>query len=412
MNNTAFSSLFYKVFTLTLILLITISCVEEFETDSIKFERLLVVDGDISDQEKIHTVKLSYTSPIENNESETYEPVLNASVWVEDDLGNRVDFTEELNGTYTSPSTFAGEVGRHYALFITMSDGKSYQSSFQELVAAPEITSIYNRYFVDQGDGVATSIPGAQFFIDVENTSSNAQFFRYEWNDSHKVVARYTKLFDALEVNPGNFSLVPFNEDVKICYRESNSSELLLANANNSQNNQLLEIPIRFIAAENFDLTDTYSIEVTQRALSADAYSFYSKLKNFNDANGSLFDKQQGVVVGNVYSTSDANEKVLGFFEVSGAKSKRIFLSLSELDDQVLDHIFNPCTQTELIEFEGTLNEFYNAVDVPEEDKFEAIIARSVYEIFDMYGDFIVLGHRLCVDCRYRGSLDKPDYWP
>lgn len=389
-----------------------IGCVEEFETDSIKFEQLLVVDGNISDHTGSHQISLSYTTPINTNNNGQYEPASGALVWLEDDLNNKIEFSEASPGHYISPENFAGTIGRSYALHIQTSEGDKYQSQLQLLSAAPEISRIYHRFSIDYGDGEATAHPGAQFFLDVDRTEASSQLFRFEWNDAHEVTARYTKSLDS-EVNPdGSYTIFPFNENVKVCYREDSFSNIILASALESTTGELPEVPIRFTPSYGLDVTSAYSIEATIRAITPEAYSYYRKIKVFNESNGSLFDQQQGAVVGNVFSTSNPKEKVLGYFEVSGAASKRIFMDVYDFSPEVLEHTFRTCSEFRLFENVGSLYAFYNALDIQDEDERQAaIIYRAHYEIFD-YITANMMGHRYCVDCRYRGSLGKPDYWP
>lgn len=388
------------------------ACVDEIELNSIGYERLLVVDGNISDQSKTHEIFLSYTSPIDDNKDAS-EPVTGATVWVEDDEGNRTNFTEHNAGSYLSPINFAGTVGRSYALFISTTDGGEYQSSFQELKAAPEIDRIYNRFAVKEYNQTAETIAGAQFFIDVENAGASTGFYRYEWTDVHQVIARYIKMYDA-EIQPsGQFVIVPFDQDVRECYRESRFNEVIVATSTTNANGQLLELPIKFTPANTFDVTTMYSIEVTQRAISSEAFDYYRQIELFNESNGSLFDKQPGVIVGNVRSINSPDEKVLGLFEVSGSSSKRVFLELSDLDPEVYDNIYRTCPEFGTIEFNGSINDFYFATDISDpDDRQSAIVYRSVFEVFDLLPDVVIMAHRTCVDCRYRGTQGKPDYWP
>lgn len=404
-----------KAILFILCVLSLMGCVEEFEADSIKFEKLLVVDGNISDQQKEHAIKLTYTSPIDD-QTDVSNAASGAAVWVEDNIGDRTDFIEQSTpGLYLSPADFAGIPGRSYALYITTSEGDSYKSTFQTLTPAPEISRIYNRYSVDTGDGKSTSTPGFQFFIDVDNTLSSSQFFRYEWSDAHQIIVPYIKKYKA-EIQPnGSYTITDFDEDVKECYREDHFQEIILQTSSNNEGGSLQEVPIRFTASSEFDVTTKYSIEVTQRAISPEAYSYYRKLELFNESNGSLFDRQQGVVVGNLQSVNNPDEKVLGYFEVSGTTSKRVFLALTDLDPKGFEHVYRTCNEHGIIEFEGSLDEFYNATDVPEEERSTAILVRSVYDIFDQLGGLgeIVqqMAHRHCVDCRYNGQLGKPSYW-
>ncbi|WP_422005969.1 DUF4249 domain-containing protein [Roseivirga pacifica] len=402
---------YFGIILFVVALIVTASCVEEFETDSIKYEKLMVVDANISDQVKAHSVRLFYTVPIDSEVSQGETAITGATVWVEDDQANRIDFTETSPGTYYSPSDFAGTPGRSYALFITTNDGKNYQSSFQELVSSPEITNIYNRYHVELGDGEATSNPGVQFFIDVENANQGSQFYRYEWVDTHQIIVPYPKEVEAVH-NGQRYTVVPFDGDVEECYRETRFNELVLATSTNNDNGQLTEVPIKFSSAQDFDVTTKYAIQVTQRSISPEAYSYYRKIELFNESNGSLFDKQQGIIVGNITSLNDPEEEVLGFFEVSGASSKRVYLDLTDLDPAVSEYIFRVCQEYGALSFDGSIEDFYAALDVQEELRGTEVSRRSQFLIYKVgYTGEYMFSHRLCIDCTRRGSLGKPDYW-
>ncbi len=398
---------------LILLVLFATSCIEEIDTTSFTYEKLLVVDANISDQAKAHEVRLFYTSPIDGDVDDTFNAATGATVWVEDNLGVRTYFTEQSSGNYFSSVAFAGEAGKSYTLFITTREGKKYQSSVEKLVPAPEITEIYNRFAIESTGQKATSTPGVQFFIDVEDAQQSTQFYRYEWTDAHQVIVPFIKKYDAVFAGWAGYVISPFNEDVKECYRENSFDNLILANSASSSNGELREIPIRFSAASDFDVTTMYSIEITQRAVSAEAYSYYRKIKLFNESNGSLFDKQQGIIVGNISSIDTPDEQVLGYFEVSGASSKRIYIGSSELDEEVLEYVVRPCEKYSEMGFEGSLNTFYEAEDLPEDQRGAVIPIRELYELYDIEQGtgMKLLAHRLCSDCRKRGSLEKPEWW-
>lgn len=397
------------------LVLLPTACVEEFQIESQSYDQLLVVDGSISDRPGTHEIRISYTVPIDSEADNN--PVTGAEVWVEDNLSNRTDFIEANNGIYRSPIGFAGVRGRSYSLFITTEDGRQYQSTPQLLVASPEISKVYNRFEVISGNETEEALPGAQFFIDVDDAAESTQFYRYEWNDTHQVIVPYTKNYHATLQISGDYTITSFDEEVKECYRERKFNELILATSAGNVSGQLKEVPIKFSPSNDFDVTTAYSIEITQRAISAEAYSFYRKLELFNESNGSLFDKQQGMIVGNIVSRDNPNEKVLGYFEVSGETTRRVFLELSDLAEGVLENTFRPCYSVPLIEYDqGTLRDFYEANDVEEGQRQLVMGVRSQYELFDIMpglsGPTYLLAHRFCVDCTYNGIVGKPDYWP
>ncbi|MHA7101615.1 DUF4249 domain-containing protein [Roseivirga pacifica] len=393
------------------VIIVATGCVEEFETDSIKFEKLLVVDANISDQAKTHQVRLFYTNPIDQDTDNISNALTGATVWVEDNIGNRTDFIEQSPGYYHSPESFAGQRGNRYALFITTAEGKNYQSAYEEMVQSPQITDIYNQFNIELGDRNATSVPGVQFFINVENADQGSQFYRYEWNDVHQIVVPYPKKYEAIPSREG-YDVAPFTLDVEECYREERFDELILATSTNNANGQLVEVPIKFSQAYDFNVTTRYSIEITQRSISPEAYSYYRKIELFNESNGSLFDKQQGIIVGNVISLDDPDERVLGYFEVSGSSSKRIYLDYTALDPEILAYLDRTCEEYGAIQYSGSIEDFYAANDLPESLRGSEASKRSLYELFDLglTGEY-KFAHRFCTDCRRRGSLGKPEYW-
>ncbi|KYG84809.1 hypothetical protein AWW67_01820 [Roseivirga seohaensis] len=405
-----------KLWLLMLVVFATTSCIEEIETASFTYDRLLVVDANISDQAKAHEVRLSYTTPVDGDVDDAFNAVIGAEVWIEDDLGNRVDFYEQSAGAYFTADTYAGEAGRSYSLFITTNDGKRYQSSFEKLVAAPEVSEIYNRFAIESTDQEGGATPGVQFFIDVKEADQSTQFYRYEWTDAHQVMVPFVKKWEATPYYVGLamfYRITPFNEDVQECYRENQFNELILATSATNINGELSEIPISFSPATDFDVTTMYSIEITQRAISPQAYSYYRKIKLFNESNGSLFDKQQGIIVGNIRSIDSPDEQVLGYFEVAGASSKRVFLAPFELDPEVYEYVTKPCETYSAMAFDGSLNTFYEATDLPEDLRGSVIPIRELYELYDydQYTGTKFLAHRLCADCRKKGSIGKPEWW-
>lgn len=399
---------------LTLLALIMwglMACVEEIPIGSFTYERLLVVDANISNLAKTHEVRLFYTEPVGQSPDNEPNAVSEALVWIESSDGDVINFTEQAPGYYQSPANFAGIVGKSYALFIVTNDGKKYQSSFEELAKAPKISRVYDRLAFKATDLGTNLVPGIQFFIDIDNAQEGSQFYRYEWNDAHQIIMPYVKKFQYQRGS--NPDIVPYDKDVKECYKEQSSTQLILATSTTS-NGQLKELDIKFAPASVFDLTTTYSIEIIQRAVSAEAYSYYRKIKLFNESNGSLFDKQQGAVIGNMVSVDDPNEKVLGYFEVSGASSKRIFVNPFDLNREVHQYFNRTCEKYSALQYDGSVPAFYAAEDVAEEIRGTQIAIRGQYELYDFEDGtgMKFFAHRLCVNCTRSGSLGKPDYWP
>mgnify|MGYP000871667767 FL=1 len=130
-----------------LILLLTlgsvVACVKPYDFDPLSYEKVLVIDGAVTNEPGPYEVSITYTFPLEETTAET---VADAQVWVMDGNGLRTNFSPSESGVYTSPPAFRGVVGNRYSLFVEMPDGSLYTSDEQLLKASPEIDSIYGKY--------------------------------------------------------------------------------------------------------------------------------------------------------------------------------------------------------------------------------------------------------------------------
>lgn len=371
------------------------SCVEPYDIRSIDFEEAIVVEGRLTDEQKAHHVRLSYTRSLDEKER---VPLANAAVWVENSDGTRIDFKESEPGVYKSDEGVAGVAGKHYQLFFTTQEKKHYKSTVQVLLASPRIASIYGVYAEKASKTSAELKKGIQFFIDTYDETNKAQYFRYEWEETYEVRAHYPSYYEYL-TNPD--TAVARLEDTSPCYASSKSIAINVGTTANLTEGRLSEMPIRFITHETDHLRFAYSILVRQYAVSAEAYSFYRKILENNHDNGSLFDKQLGVVVGNIAAVADPEETVLGFFEVSGEAEQRAFFKYEDLDKRFpLPKQEHPCQS------------LYNIHTV---DSLEYYVIGKGYAIVSAEykdGEFNgTLAPRFCTDCRFRGPAIKPDFW-
>ncbi len=134
---------------------------------------------------------------------------------------------------------------------------------------------------------------------------------------------------------------------------------------------------------------------VSQASLSADAFSYWEKLKKNNQESGGLFDSQPANTLGNVKCLSFPEEKVLGFFGVSSIRSERIFVQ------DVPDLIFPDYFQCEAEAIEIT--EILSSTETSWPIYFVPVPAG--------YPGYLT-GNYDCFDCRQNGGdTIPPDYW-
>src|SRR6185436_16592221 len=109
------------------------------------------------------------------------------------------------------------------------------------------------------------------------------------------------------------------------------------------------------IPATAMQFYDRYYIETEQLSLSPEAYDFWRLVEKQQTGSTDLFQPNAIKIKGNMESTSNPGETVLGFFNVSGIVSKSLFIDKSEV----------PFTlpEIEIIPF-SCVKFYYNSTDV------------------------------------------------
>lgn len=101
------------------------SCEEVIEADLSKADPVIVIDGAISDQSEIHTIKVSKTIPFD--QPKTFNGVKGATVTVYASNSQTYSFTAISDGVYQS-QRFRGLSGVNYILEV-ITGGKTYKAS-------------------------------------------------------------------------------------------------------------------------------------------------------------------------------------------------------------------------------------------------------------------------------------------
>ncbi len=295
------------VITLLVLLFILKSCVVPYLPEAPENDQLLVVEGLISDQHEVNTIKISKSRPIWTGQHPVY--LTGCKVWITDDLENVYNLAEAAIGTYiTDSSTFKGITGRKYTLHIRTNpaDGSlNYESFPMELKPVPEIDSLYYEKIT-----YATAylpVEGCQIYLDTHDPLNNSNFYRWTYSETW-------------EIN------LPFNVPNKVCWRTENSNFIMLKNSSFLAENRVVGYPVKTISTPIDRLTVKYSILVKQYSLNEDEYIYWEALKTSLDQQGGLYDIIPPIIPNNIFCVEKPNEKTLGYFSVSAISSRRIFI--------------------------------------------------------------------------------------
>ena len=372
------------------------------ETNS--FEEAIVVEATLSNQLKRHTVKLTKTYKLEDTEPAI---INDAHVYISDDAGNSYDFSFE-DGLYISDHAFQAVEGRAYTLNLSTADGKTYKSSPESLTGTIPIESVTANEVTKDGKR------GVQISVNSYDPSGNSKFYRYEYEETYKVVAPYWSENIATIVldNEQGMSLndviviTPRTYEARTCYSTNKSTYLNITNTVNLSEDRVDNYPVRFISVDDPIIRNRYSIKVLQYVQSLSAYTFYETLKELSTTGENILAQNQpGYFYGNMRSISNEKEKVLGFFEVSSVSEHRIFFNFNDIfpNDQPPPYLY----ECEVFTYDSTLFELFNN----QGSYIRTYILQNQGIYYEHDFPFYSVVKPECGDCTSFSSNIVPEFW-
>ena len=393
-----------------LIFLLLLGCVKPFSLSSeIEFESTLIVEARLTDENTNQRVRLTKSFPLENLIITPDDFVTNAKVSVVENSANVYTYQEVEPGVYNSTTKFKAIEGNDYVLKIELSSGKKYESLAMNLPEGE--TQDYdvelNKEFDENGN------EGVKIDIHSKGQSINNQtFYKFDYVGTYKIIAPYFRN-EFLVVNSTNkpHLEVRANDIGKICYGTENSAKSLLLDSGSFTENVLAPFTLRFFKRSNPRIYHRYSIKINQRVISREAHTYYTALEEISKSDNVFSNNQPGNLSGNIKSTNNNSENVIGYFEVSKVLSKRVFFNYLDFfvrDGTIptIDAYFEKCHITSPTIFssssqplslkqmvERDLVLFWLDIDPP--------IPYRPYQVVP----------KNCGDCSALGSVSKPSFW-
>jgi hypothetical protein len=380
---------FIKILTVPACTLLILSgCIEPFYPDIEEYENVLVVDGLITDENIVYTVRLSRTLHFDDINK---KPVPGAVVQVTDDLGNSFAFTEVSPGTYRSdPSLFTGQAGRKYKLLVETTDGGRYESDFEEMKKVPAIDSVHWQYQERPSLDPDNPVKGIEILVDTHDPENKTRYYSWSWNETWEFYTPYHK------------DTIPSH-----CWKYDSCKVIQIGSTDHLTEDILENYPLYYISEGTNRLAVRYSVLVKQYSLTKEAFNYWSRIKETNENTGTLFDPIPTQVTGNIKDIGDPDKPVLGYFQASAVTGSRIFIDRSELmvhklfisdgfryceSEMCSDSldVFRPC-YLDAVENEGWV--IY----------FQEISGPKIY--------YYMTNSVACFDCTVNGSPDRPDFW-
>ena len=387
-----------------ILLLILNSCLEPYDYKTETFESALVIEATITNEFKRQEINLSRTFRFED-EGPTYE--LGAVVSVTNSNNTTFTFTDQGNGLYLSDVVFSAEENEIYTLSITTSDGRIYSSEPTPMTAITPMESLEPIREVDAFGNDVVSIKVNSF-----DPTGSSTYYRYIYEETYKIIAPNWSPLDAVLDSSSDIgvSTVPRTQEERICYKTINSNTVIITNTNDYEEDRVTDFVVRTISADDFIITHRYSILVKQYIQSSKAYNYYQTLRDFSGSESIFSQNQPGFFNGNVFSNSNTNERVVGFFDVSSVDIKRIYFNYEDLfPGEDLPPFPTAC---ELMTPELY---FYDGPGSPLSD---AIVSGSMKFVSENgnpdtgfgYAPYVMV-FSPCGDCTELGSNIVPDFW-
>ena len=376
-----------------LFVLLLLGCKEEFTLDFKTNEKILVVEGGITNKPGPYSVRLSTTLPVNQPIRVPFEKCV---VTISDDQGHVETLTETSPGVYmTSKNGIQGNVGFEYSLSVVTEDNKVYQTAFEEMRPVTEIDSVYAELTSQEDLVYPFGLPGYQFYVDTKPAGDKETYLMWNLEETYNYEADY-KLYALYYF--GDFFYTNRHKDtialitglnydtLYTCWKTDPVRSIFTGQIANLSDVKITRQPLHFVGTETKKLSIKYSLFVQQCSISKDAYIFWESIRDQISDESFLYTKQPYNVTSNLHNTDDPDELIFGYFTVASVSEKRIY-----------------CTRP------NTTFYFEKGFAAEPIDLHKK--AQPVYLIFrELLG--IAFVHKDCVDCRTEGGvIKKPDFW-
>jgi hypothetical protein len=362
------------------------SCKKSYNPPAIQVNnKFLVVEGILVNSIDSPTViRLSRTVKLTDSTFAS-SPETGAKVSVEGNTGENFPLVEKADGIYIS-NQLSLNYSNQYRLKITTTNGNDYMSDYVDVEQTPPIDSITWQQQNDVTINVNTHDP-----------SNNTKYYQWDFVETCQYTSTYER---TIAESNGLIYYVDSTNQTYNCWSSDVSSDILIGSTVALSKDLVNQAPITVIPQNSEKIGIRYSILVKQYGLTEDAYQYLRILKTNTETLGSIFDAQPTQLSGNIHSTTNPAEIVIGYITASSVEHQRIFINNRQLYDWVPVNTGESC---DLVTIAQNPNNYllYNYFDAAYEPYY-----------FTTTSSGVVITKRSCVDCTVRGgTTTTPSYW-
>ncbi len=378
------------------LLILLTSCIERYypESDEI-FTGTLVINAALTNLRGTQTIQISRSDGLIYSE---FIPESSCVVELENQAGEQLSFTEGSPGYYSvnMPEGFM-RIGDQYMMRVVTSDGNVYISDYSQLNPPTAIDKIYYEMESYPTSDPAVNVDGIQFYLDFEIDADSSEFMRWELLETYEFhnpdYEGFIYSFDRV-LRPMPDSMVD-----RQCWITGHVNEIYTLDAANMSSPAYTHMPMHFVSNETQRLSYGYNLLVRQHAMDEPSFRYWDELKKNSHTQSGMYDRLPSMTLSNIFNVDDPEERVLGFFGVSGVSEKRFFVKDVE---GLKKYDVRFCWPS------------------PERPRFRYLMPADL-PVYISYANDPELGGShtgetvlKCLDCRVRkgSSGDPPDFWP
>jgi hypothetical protein len=302
------------------VILLAGGCVEPFFPDELATQKLLEIDGTITDREGYHYIRISWSSNYQNPQ---LIPKEGCQVEVLSRTGIAIQFSETNPGLYMQwIDQGIIQTGEDYKVRV-VTENSTYESDFETMIPCAPVGEVYYLVEDKETDDPAITLQGIQYYTDLNAPEGYARNYRWELEETWEYHSEYPIRFywDGTRI----VDLGHTADSLFYCWSSGSIREIYTASMQYISGDSLTAIPLRYVSNETDRLTVKYCLLVKQYSLSEQAYNYWNQLQKLSQETGGLYETQPPQIRGNIHNINDENEIVLGNFNVSAMTEKRIF---------------------------------------------------------------------------------------
>ena len=329
-----------------------VSCYKPYTSDIDSNEKILVVEGMITNEVANYKIHLSYATLFYNED--TRQDVNSASVYVMDDLDNNYPFRKSGNGYYLSDSLqFLGHPGRTYTLHIETPDGEIYMSNPQRLYPEFYPDTVYAeadyQETISRFHGIIFNLRrGANILINIRSLTDTLPRFRFTSNlvkhYSYNIRRGMTEYqFFAWETDNTILDINLTHKEYSLNSTSINKHAVYFVDDKLNFEGWIYELgPLQ--PDLSYKALATYSrqyylisyriLYLNQYSLNNEAYLYYKSMDEQLRSEGKLFDPIAVQLRGNINCTTNPAKKTFGFFEASSVSRTSYDIGFRRYNDQ------------------------------------------------------------------------------